>query len=333
MLKLDLIVDIGSSYTTIYEKNKGIVLKEPSLIAVRKVRNKLKTVSVGKDAARLAASLEIPKDVLIIYPFSAAVAVNPEAAVLMVKGFLETVASGRLIRPSFNIIATVSCGLSILDRKNYEKIFSELGIKDVTLVESPIAVANLLEAPVNTVAVIGSHLTELAVVGADGIITGCTVDICGTKLDEAVVKYVEATYRTAITYEKAEYLRRELGSLADRQQNTLETVGKSSVDDSKKRIDVTSEDIRIAVTPVFNKLVEVIKSVMSLVPPGVNAANGGVTVAGGIAATHGLGDFLHKKLNLPVTVLPDPNSVAIGGAKFFGQKAKLFRMLGINSED
>ncbi len=332
MFNIELVVDIGSSYTTVFEKNKGVVLKEPSFILVKKQRKKLKTVAFGKDAVRMASSNSKPADVLEIYPFASGKVVNEEAAKLLVKGFLQTVIAGRLIKPTMDVICTISCGLSNVERNHIEKVFSHNSlVKSVTLIESPIAIAPLCENRTNTIVIIGSHLTEIAVVSDNGIVTGCSVDICGSKMDEAIVKYVADVYRVAITQDRAEQLRKSLGSLSDRQQNTMDVAGRNLLDDKSKTIDVTSEDVRIAIVPIFNKLNEVLENVLSLVPSGINVKNENIVLAGGVAGTHGVGDFVNAKLNMPVRVIPDPNSVVIGAAKFFTDKNRMYKMLGLSN--
>ena len=331
MFNIELIVDIGSSYTTIFEKNKGVVLKEPSYILVKKQMRKYKTLAFGKDAVRMAMSSSMPEDALEIYPFASGKVINEEAAKLLIKGFLQTVIAGRLVKPSMDIICTISCGLSNVERNHLEKVFFSIPlVKNVTLIESPIAISTLCENRTNTVVIIGSHLTEIAVVNENGIITGCSIDICGSKMDEAIVKYVADTYRVAIPQERAEDLRKALGSLSDRQQNTQEVAGRNLMDDSKKIIDVTSEDIRIAIVPIFTKLTEVIGHVISLLPSGINVDKENIVLAGGVAGTHGIGEFVNMKTGMPITVLPDANSIVIGASKFFNDKNRMYKMLGLS---
>jgi len=331
MFNEKIAIDIGSSYTTIYQKGKGIVLREPSVIAVKKNRNKLKLEAIGMDAIALLNSGEKSDDVFPTYPFTKGRVANHEAAVLMVKAFLETISTGKLIRPSFSVIATITCGLTFEERTAFEKVFMALGIDDIVLVESPIAISTYVENNSGIFVIIGSHLTEIAVVNESGIVTGCSIDISGTKLDDAVVKYVKDNYRVVITREGAETLRKSLGSLTSRSQNTMEISGESTYDATNKRIDVTSLDVKNSIMPIFDRLADVIGQILTLVPPAIDNKSLPIIIAGGVAKTHGINDFFRKKLNRQIKFFDDENAIAQGASKFFGKEEILYHMLGIKS--
>ena len=151
---MELAIDIGGSNTTIYQNKKGIVLCEPSVVALKKQRSRLRLVAKGKEAKKLLTSRrDIASGINVICPFSEGTVINSEAARLMLKGFLETVTAGRLIRPTIAAIVLISSGATVVERKNIENIFTSIGVRNITLLESPLAISALLENPYNFIVV------------------------------------------------------------------------------------------------------------------------------------------------------------------------------------
>ncbi|NCA66696.1 MAG: hypothetical protein EOM87_01380 [Clostridia bacterium] len=336
MFNLELVIDIGGGNTTIYQNKKGIVLCEPSVVAVKKQRNKLKLIAKGKEAKRLSRNRsELAPGVNIITPFSEGTVTNSEAARIMLKGFLETVTAGRFFRPNIDALVLISCGTSVVERKNIESIFTSLGIKNVTLVESPIAVAALLENPYNFIVISGATITEVAIVAPTGIITACSVNICGNSMDEAIKKYLSDQYRLVISKTRAEDLRIKLATLSDKQNIAVEVQGRDLIDSATRKIEITAEDLRKAIIGVVNNLADVIESVSMLCPDNLieDIYHTGITFCGGLANIHGLAQHLTERLKIKVNSISDPAAPVTGGAAYFADRDRLYAMIGMNLEE
>ncbi len=336
MFNMELAIDIGGSNTTIYQNKKGIVLSEPSVVAVKKQRSRLRLVSKGKEAKKLLLNRrEIAPGLNVLCPFSEGTVTNSEAARLMLKGFLETVTAGRLFRPSIAALVLISSGASVVERKNIESIFTSLGIRNVTLVESPIAVSALLESPYNFIVIAGATTTEVAIVGPDGIITGCSVNISGNSMDEAIKKYLAEQYRIVISRTKAEELRIKLATLSDKQNIAVEVQGRDLIDSAIRKIEITAEDLRKAIIGVVNNLADVIESVSMLCPDNIveDIYHTGITFCGGLANIHGLAQHLTERLKIKVNNISDPAAPVTGAAAFFENKDRLYKMIGMRLEE
>lgn len=336
MFNIELVIDIGGNNTTIYQNKKGIVLTEPSIVAIKKQRNRLKLVANGKEAQRLLLNRnELLPGVNIVYPFAEGTVNNSEAAKLMLRGFLETVILGKVFRPKIEAIVLISCGATVVERKNIESIFTSLGIKNVTLVESPIAVYSLLENPYNFIVIGGATTTEVAIVGPQGIITGCSVNISGATMDDAIKKYISEQYRLVISKTKAEELRVKLATLYDNQNISMEVQGRDLIDSATRKIELNSEDIRKAIQSVINSLADVIESVSMLCPENIaeDIYYSGITFAGGLANLHGLAKYLTDRLKIKVNSISDTTAIAAGGAAYLTDRDKLYKMIGMNLEE
>lgn len=335
MFFLELVIDLGGSNTTIFQHKKGLVLNEPSIVAVKKYRNKLRLVAHGREAQRLLADRSKQEaGVNILYPISEGTINNSEAAKLMVKGFLETVTANRLIRPKIDAIVLISCGTTVVERKNIESIFTALGIKNVTLIESPLAVYALLENPYNFVVIGGATTTEAAIIGPQGIITGCSVNIAGSTMDDAIKKHISDQYRLVISKAKAEEIRIQLATLYDNQSISTEIQGRDLIDSAIRKIEISSCDIRKAIIGVVNSLADVIESVSMLCPENIaeDIYNSGITFAGGLANIHGLASYLTNRLKIKVNSISDTTAIVSGAATYLSDKDKLYTMIGIKEE-
>lgn len=333
---MELVIDIGGSTTTIYQHKKGIVLCEPSIVAVKKQRNKLKLIAKGKEAKKMLHNRhELAKGINIVYPFSEGAVTNSEAARILIRGFLDTITVNRLFRPKISALVLISCGTSVVERKNIENIFTSLNIKNVTLVESPIAVSALLESSNNFIVISGATITEVAIVGPNGIITGCSVNISGNSMDDAIKKYISEQYRLVISKAKAEEIRIKLATLSDKQNIAIDIQGRDLIDSATRKIEISAEDVRKAIIGVVDSLAEVIESVSMLCPDNLveEIYHTGITFLGGLANIHGLAQYLTERLKIKVNSISDITAPATGGAVFFEDKDRLYKMIGMKLEE
>ncbi|MBQ9146043.1 MAG: rod shape-determining protein [Clostridia bacterium] len=332
MCKMDLVMDMGSANTVIIDRKKGLVLSEPTIIAVKKQNGRFRTVAVGEEARTLSFKRNKPDGVYFIYPITGGTVTNSEAASLLVKAFLERITQRMIIRPQFEIMSIVSCGLHTTERKEFENIFYRLGIKSVTLVEAPIAAASRVVAGCHFAVIMGGGITDIAIVTEKGIVTGCSIDISAAKMDEAIMNYIYATYNVTITKARAADLRVKHGTLSERQNTVSKVNAKDMLDGHTKSIEITSQDIRAAIAPMINTLCEAILGISNLCPSNLveSINHAGLHIYGGVAGLKHLDRYLMDKLNLPIEVHADVNTLAQNCAVFFEDKPKLYRMLGIN---
>lgn len=332
MCKLNLIIDMGTATTVIVDRKKGIVLSQPSIVAVLHRDGKPKALAVGDEA--LALRKKKPKDVMFVYPIVGGMVANREAASLMIKGFLTLITQKMLIRPQFDVMQIVSCGLHTTDRRAYEEVYYKLGIKSVTLIEAPLAAAARVVGGAEFVVVLGAGVTDIAIVSESGIMAGCSIDIAASKMDDAIISYVYNKYNAAITRARAADLRAKRGTLSERDVSATEVNAKDVLDGRMKKIEVTGEDLRLAITPLVNTLCDAIWAMFRLCPEQMveSVKHGGIKLYGGVGALHYLDKYLYDKLKLSVEVHSAPEALAEQAALFFEDKDKLYKMMGIRQE-
>ncbi len=332
--KLNLIVDMGTSNTVIVERKQGRVVEEPTLIAVKKVGGKMKTVAVGREAYKMKTRRNKPQDVYYIYPVKDGNVVNQEAAVLLLKAFLERITKPMFIRPQLDVICVVSCGLHTTERLEFENVFYRLGVKSVTLLEAPIAAAAHVVAGCSFVVVMGGGVTDIAIVRENGIATGCSISISGAKMTEAIYEYIYRHYNVTISQARAEQLLNERSTLSERENGITQISGKDMASGEYKKLEISSQDIRNAILPIVDALLDSIIAMSKICPDYLEDSiqHGGIQLYGGLAGIHYLDNYLMDKLNLKVDVHPDVSSVAVGATTFFDDKAKLYRMIGLHGE-
>lgn len=334
MCKLDLVVDFGSANTVIVDKKKGLVLSEPSVIAVKKTGSKLKTVAVGNKARKMAHSSNKPDGVYFIYPIQGGVVTNLEAGSLLLKGFLERVTQYHVWRPQLEIMCVVSCGLHTTERHEFENVFYKLGLHSLTLVEAPVAVASSMVAGGKIAVVMGAGVTDIAIVGEKGIVAGASIDISASKMQDAIISHVYGAYNVNITKARAEDLLEKYGTLCDRQNQGCMVRGKSVIDGTTKNIEVTTQDVRMAITPLISTLADAIAGIAGLCPDNLieSVNHAGVHFYGGVCGIVDLDQYMSTRLHLPVEINKEITTVANKCALFLNDKGKLYHMLGIKEE-
>ncbi len=332
MCRLELIVDMGAGNTVIYEKKRGVVISEPSIVAIKRINGKPRVECVGQEALQLARSGKKEDGISFYYPVNNAQIENPEACRLMVKAFLEKLSSKSFIRPTFVVTAVISCGLSQVERKTFESIFTDLGIREVTLIETPIAVIPEINVGCRLVVVAGASVTDVAVVGENGIITGCSISIGGNTLDKLLRQFVYDSYDITISPARAEEARIQLSTLSPDHNEARSIQGTDMVNKSRRSLELTSRDTRAVLIPAIDNLIKTIESVFRLAPSNIQASiqKSGIDFYGGLANTHYIGEYISNALGLPVRTDGNIERVAISCSRFFDNQLALDRMLGVN---
>lgn len=330
-MKTELVIDIGSNNIRIFKKDGGLVVNEPAIAIIKYDKKNIQLVCAGKAAQKRVARLN--PDEQVLYPVSEGVINNAKGATLFFDYFLKAVCPRTLFKPIISVIACVSCGLTNLEKRDIETILTNAGAKDVIILESPIAAFSLTKQSVACIVDIGAKKTEIAVVSEDGIVTGCSVNIAGDNFNQAIIDYVADKYRTIIQYYTTEKLKISLASFYERDTSNASVSGRAILEGEPKTIKIYASEIREAILPVINKIIDVINNVLCLVPE--KTANdvfykSGIFLCGGCSLIAGIAEYIAEVFQMQVRVIENPeNAVVNGGATFFYEKDKLADILSL----
>lgn len=329
MSTVELSIDLGSKFITIYQKGIGPVLREPAIAIVTQAHNRLEIREAGYRAQSvMTGSLGGAK---IIAPIKEGVVVDEEMAAMLLKHFLKKILPPGLISPRIKAIVSICMSSSGSERRAVEKCCLKAGIKELTIVEAPLSLLAYTGSIGGLFVDIGGGKTEISAVTNRGIAAGCSVNIAGDAFNNAIIDSLYLHYGVKVGEYTIENLKQSALSFY------LNDVGSYAVsgggkDGSPRSLYVSAEEMRDAVIPLVDDIIEVIMSVLNQTPPELAAEvlRKGVFVTGGSLHIPGLHHYLEQALELPITLLRDTdNAIAIGGAKFFDNKVLLGDMLGI----
>lgn len=319
----DLAIDLGTANTLVYVKGSGIVLNEPSVVAVH-TDNRLKNriLAVGSEAKNMLG--RTPGNIVAIRPLRDGVIADFEVTEAMLRHFIQKVHNRRtLIRP--RIIIAVPSGITQVEKRAVRESAESAGAREVFLVEEPMAAAIGADLPIteptcNMVVDIGGGTTEVAVISLAGIVYSRSIRIAGDKMDAAIIQYIKRKYNLLIGERTAEFIKTTIGNAYPDPQNleTIEVKGRDLVSGIPKILSIDSEEIRVAISEQIDALVEIIKMALEQTPPELAAdiVDRGIVLAGGGALLKNLDKLLKEETGLPITVTEDPlSTVVIGSGK------------------
>ena len=319
----DLAIDLGTANTLVYVKGKGIVLNEPSVVAVH-TDNRLKNriLAVGSEAKNMLG--RTPGNIVAIRPLRDGVIADFEVTEAMLRHFIQKVHNRRtFIRP--RIIIAVPSGITQVEKRAVRESAESAGAREVFLVEEPMAAAIGADLPIteptcNMVVDIGGGTTEVAVISLAGIVYSRSIRIAGDKMDAAIIQYIKRKYNLLIGERTAEIIKTTIGNAYPDPQNleTIEVKGRDLVSGIPKILSIDSEEIRVSISEQIDALVEIIKMALEHTPPELAAdiVDRGIVLAGGGALLKNLDKLLKEETGLPITVTEDPlSTVVIGSGK------------------
>ena len=331
MFSNEIVIDMGYAQTVIAMRGKGVVFKEPSVVALAHQGRKIKFYASGIDAKRYMRSRERDPMAVLVHPVRGGVIEDYDVAILMMKDFLRKALPKRgIFSPRPEVIATIACGTSVVERKNYENLLAEVGLKSPILMETPIAVSSQLSCDYNLIATFGASISDVAIVGPSGIITGCSVTMCANAVDEKICAYVAENYRLGISLSRAEELRVKIGTFSSNQTMSADVSGRNLVDDSLYQVEITSGEISPMMNEVLSSFATVIESVSMMCPEKYipDVYNAGITFCGGFAAGDGVADFLSERLKMRILIPKNPDeAIALGALAFFDDRDRMYKML------
>ena len=318
----DLSIDLGTANTLVYVRGKGIVCCEPSVVAVhRGSHNVNRVLAVGKEAKEMLG--RTPGSIVAIRPLKDGVISDFEVTEAMLSYFIRKVHNRKaFVRP--RIIVAVPFGITQVEKRAVKESASSAGAREVYLVEEPIAAAIGAGLPItepsgNMIVDIGGGTTEVAVISLSGIVYSTSIRVAGDKMDEAIIQHLKRKYNLLIGERTAELIKITIGSAyPDDEDHHMLVKGRDLVAGIPKTIEISSEEIRKALSDPINSIVEAVRMTLERTPPELSSdiIDKGIVLAGGGALLKNLDVLLREETGLPVIVAEDPLScVALGCGK------------------
>ncbi len=316
MFSNDLAIDLGTANTLVYAKNKGIVVREPSIVAVNKVNNNVE--AVGKEAKEMLG--RTPGNIVAIRPMKDGVIADFEVTEKMIKYFIEK-AHGRrfLVKP--RIVISVPSEITQVEKRAVKDSALRAGATEVYLIEQAMAAAIGAGLPItdptgNMIVDIGGGTTDVAVISLAGIVYSRSVRVAGNEMDDAIIQYIKRKYNLLIGERTAEQIKMEIGSAFPLDEEmTMEIKGRDLVEGVPKTLVVSDEEIREALSETVATIVEAVRVALERTPPELSAdiMDKGIIIAGGGSMLKNLDKRLREETGLPVTLAEDPLAcVALG---------------------
>lgn len=322
MFSNDLSIDLGTANTLIYVKDKGIVLDEPSVVAIR-VHNGQKTIeAVGTDAKRMLG--RTPGNIMAIRPLKDGVIADFQVTEKMLQHFIAKVHEHSFIKPSPRVLIGVPCKSTQVERRAIRESAYGAGAREVRLIEEPMAAAigaglNVEDATGSMVVDIGGGTTEIAIISLNGIVYSDSVRIGGDRFDEAIVTHVRRNYGSLIGDATAERIKQEIGcAFPGSQVREIDVRGRNLAEGVPRSFTLNSDEILEALQEPLQAIVQSVKSALESSPPELasDIAERGIVLTGGGALLRDLDRLIAAETGLPVFVADDPlTCVARGGGK------------------
>lgn len=313
----DVAIDLGTCTTLIYVNDRGIVLNEPTVVAIDTKTKKC--LAAGDEAKKMLG--RTPFEIKAIRPMKDGVIADFEMVELLLHTFIEKVQKKRLFtRP--RIIICVPSGITEVEKRAVRDSAEAAGAREVFLVSEPIAAAIGINLPVfaptgSMVIDIGGGTTEIAVIALSGIVTNNSIRVAGDELDDAILQYIKKNYNLIIGEQTAENIKIEIGNAFPTiEESTLEVRGRDLVSGIPKTIRMTSHEVREALQEPLSMIIEAIRLTLERTPPELAAdiVNSGIYLAGGGSQLRGIDTLIREETNLPVTIAEDPHKAVVIGA-------------------
>lgn len=311
----DIGIDLGTANTLVYVAGRGIVLREPSVVAVN--REDGKVITVGAEAKRMLG--RTPANIIAVRPLKDGVIADYEQTEAMLRHFISSVSARSLFRKT--VVVGIPSGVTEVERRAVLEASRKAGATHAFVVEEPMAAAIGAGLPVSEpsgsiIVDIGGGTTEVAVISLGGIVSCKSVRTAGDELDEAITSYVKRAFNLAIGDRTAELVKIEIGSAYPLEQEMDMVIkGRDLISGLPRSAVITSEEVRTAITEPVKEIVEAIKLTLEASPPELagDAMERGIFLAGGGALLRGLDKLIAKETLIPVHIANDPLScVALG---------------------
>ncbi len=317
----DLAIDLGTANTVLYVKGKGIVLREPSVVAVRRDARGSRVLAVGKEAKEMLG--KTPGNIEAIRPMKDGVIADFEVTEAMLRYFINKVHNRRtLVHP--RIIISVPSGITQVEKRAVRESAESAGAREVYLIEEPMAAAMGADLPIteptaNMIVDIGGGTTEVAVISLAGIVYAKSVRVAGDKMDQAILQYIKRKHNLAIGERTAETIKTTIGNvLPEEPYETMDIKGRDLVSGVPKTLSISSKEIQAAIAEQVSAIVDAVRVALEVTPPELSAdiVDQGIVLTGGGALLKNLDKLLGQETGMPIIVADDPlSSVVLGSGQ------------------
>ena len=312
----DIAVDMGTSSTLVFEQGKGVVLREPTVVAVDKFNGKI--LKVGQDAQKMLG--RTPANIVAIHPISAGVISDYEMTAQMLRELISRITSFSFFKPC--VLVCVPSSITGVEERAVIDAAIEAGARRVYLLETAVATAmgagvDISRANGHMVIDIGGGTTEIAIISVGGVVECESIKIAGASFDEAIVKYIRHKHNMLIGLGTAEELKRSIGCVIQRPDVGMEEVkGRSLTNGMPKTVNISSNELIEAFVEPMNHILESIHSVMERTPPQLvgDLDENGIIMSGGGSLIYGIDRLIERSTGIRTTVVDDPISCAAYGA-------------------
>lgn len=315
----DMGIDLGTATVLVFIKGQGVILKEPSVVAINRTTNE--TLAVGEEARMMIG--RTPGNIVAIRPLRDGVISDYDITAKMLKHFIRK-ACGKKVMSAPRVVICIPSEATEVEKRAVKDAAINSGAKKVYLIEEPMAAAigaglDISKAKGNMIIDIGGGTSDIAVISLGGVVVRSSIKTAGDKFDEAIVKYIKKTYNLMIGERTAEDLKINIGSaFKEDRADSMEIRGRDLITGLPKNIEVTSKEMQEALEDTVNEIAECAHSVLEKTPPELasDIAENGIVMTGGGALLNGLDRLISKVCNVPVVVAEDAVScVAIGTGK------------------
>ncbi len=320
----DIAVDLGTANTLVYVKGEGIVIREPSVVAVNQKTNQI--LAIGKEAKKMVG--RTPSHIVATKPLLNGVISDFEVAEQMLKYFVQASYNGKAVFPKPRLIIGIPCGLTEVEKKAVKDAGKSTGAQKVFLIEQPMAAAIGARLPVqeaggNFVVDMGGGTTEIAVISLGGIVLSKSLKIAGDKLNEDIINFSQEEYKLLIGDRTAEQVKIKLGSacaLKEKGRTAEKTEmpirGRNLITGLPEEVIITEEDVRKAMEKSIKEIVTEVKNTIEETPPELVAdiMSRGIYLAGGGALLKGLDVLITRETKIPTKIVDDPLTAIVRGA-------------------
>jgi rod shape-determining protein MreB len=320
ILSRDLAIDLGTANTLIYIRGEGIVSNEPSVVAVQQdARGGRKVLAVGKEAKEMLG--RTPGNIVAIRPMKDGVIADFEVTAAMLRHFIQTAHNRRsFVKP--RIIIGIPSNITEVEKRAVREAAESAGAREVYLIEQPMAAAIGAGLPItepsgNMIVDIGGGTSDVAVISLGGIVYSRSVRIAGDKMDEAIIQHIKRKYNLLIGERTAELIKMGIGTAYPTEEELhMDVKGRDLVAGVPRTLNISSSEIREALSEPVNGIVEAVKVTLERTPPELagDIADRGIVLAGGGALLKNLDLLLREETGLPVFLAEDPLSAVVIGA-------------------
>ncbi len=333
---IDIAIDMGSTNTTIFKQGSGIVLIEPSVVALHMTNKGNSVQEIGLEAKRMYGRTD--EHTAIVSPIVEGAIKNIDMATAMLKFFLAKLSLNKAFSPRLRALLLIPCGLSDNEQRAFQKVAFGSGINKIRIIPNAIATDlgddNFTGGAKGHISVnIGGGLTEIAVISDNVIINGYSLSIGGKAIDNAIKEHIEETYGLTISENLAEKVKNTIGSLYDNDRSQVEIVGYDSTSQENKTMCLTSSNIFIPIKEAVDKIVLTIRTLLKNCSADIkqDIKATGINLSGGVSNLTGLKDYLSKELNLPIITSEfNENTTILGGGKLLSNESALNNIIARN---